>query len=205
MKQNRIERGQAITFRIPSDTPDHILRQLQQLKETERRNFSSTIADYVIKGVSQSASTDRETLNIPLPKPLTKAQRDWVKHEYSEALLGSIIYQLITDPVRSSALLASMTSNSLDINEALYLQEQEYREHQEPETVSEGHSEEEASQDEHHVLADWNTMEQASDDDLDNISWENMSEELEEEDSSEEQSEVSAEDFLGGFLDKLNK
>ncbi len=63
-------------------------------------------------------------ITIPLPKKLTKAQRDWLKHEHSEALLGSIIYQLISDPVRSTSLLAYLNSNSLDIDEALYLQEE---------------------------------------------------------------------------------
>ena len=50
---NEVTRGQTISFRIPSDTPDHILKQLQRLKETERRNFSSKIAEFVIEGVSQ--------------------------------------------------------------------------------------------------------------------------------------------------------
>jgi hypothetical protein len=36
---NEVTRGQTISFRIPSDTPDHILKQLQRLKESERRNF----------------------------------------------------------------------------------------------------------------------------------------------------------------------
>ena len=63
-------------------------------------------------------------ISIPLPKKLSKAQRDWLKHEHSEALLGGILYQLIIDPVRSTALLASLNSNSLDIDEALYLQEE---------------------------------------------------------------------------------
>ena len=63
-----IQRGQAITFRLPSDTPDHILKQMQKLKETERRNFSSKIAEFVLEGVSTSLSKDRETITIPMPK-----------------------------------------------------------------------------------------------------------------------------------------
>ena len=85
-----MKRGQPITFRLPSDTSDHTLKQLQKLKEIERRNFSSKIAEFVIEGVNDSHSKDRETITIPLPKGLTKAQRDWLKHEHSEALLGSI-------------------------------------------------------------------------------------------------------------------
>src|SRR5690606_19153815 len=51
-------------------------------------------------------------------------QRNWLKHEHSEALLGSIIYQLLSDPVRAASLLASLNSNSLNLDDALYFQEE---------------------------------------------------------------------------------
>lgn len=111
-----IERGQTITFRIPSDTPEYLLKQLQQLKETERRNFSSKIANFVLKGVNETNVREREMVTIPLPKPLTKEQKSWLKHEHSEALIGTILYQLLTDPMRATALLTSMnrsTENAL--------------------------------------------------------------------------------------------
>ena len=65
---NEMTRGQTISFRIPSDTPDHILKQLQRLKETERRNFSSKIAEFVMEGVNSSYAREREMISIPLPK-----------------------------------------------------------------------------------------------------------------------------------------
>src|SRR5699024_7609749 len=46
------------------------------------------------------------------------------KHEHSEALIGSIMYQLINDPMRATSLLAALNSNSRTIDEALYLQEE---------------------------------------------------------------------------------
>jgi hypothetical protein len=45
---HEIQRGQAISFRVPSDTPDHLVKKLQNLKETERRNFSGKIAEFVM-------------------------------------------------------------------------------------------------------------------------------------------------------------
>ncbi|MEC5424065.1 hypothetical protein QGM71_11240 [Virgibacillus sp. C22-A2] len=123
MSKKSIERGQSITFRVPSDTPDYLLKQLQKLKETERRNFSSEIAQYVLKGVNETFTKERETITVPLPKQLTKEQKSWLKHEHSEALIGTILYQLLNDPMRATTLLASLTSNSTNINEALYLQE----------------------------------------------------------------------------------
>ena len=121
---NEVTRGQTISFRIPSDTPDHLIKRLQRLKENERRNFSGKIAEFVMEGVGQSYTRDREMISIPLPQQLTKAQRNWLKHEHSEALLGSIMYHLISDPIRATALLASLNSRSIDIDEALYLQEE---------------------------------------------------------------------------------
>ncbi|VEF46260.1 Uncharacterised protein [Bacillus freudenreichii] len=139
-----MKRGQPITFRIPSDTPDHILKHLQNLKETERRNFSSKIASIVMAGVGESLTKQRETLTIPLPRGLSKEQRDWLKHEHSEALLGNIVYQLLSDPVRAVSILASLNSNALEIDDALYLQEEaaaiqeEYEPHVEDEKLTVG-------------------------------------------------------------------
>jgi hypothetical protein len=204
LASNEVQRGQAISFRIPSDTPDHILKHLQKLKETERRNFSSKIAEFVMQGVNTSHAREKETITIPLPQRLSKAQRDWLKHEHSEALLGSILYQLITDPVRSTALLASLNSRSLDIDEALYLQEEVS-----PEELSEYHLKNNSYQEsavaieeESRPPVDLNEM----DDDLSEFDWEGAKEKQpQSEAAGTEEVEPDIEDLLGGFLANMNK
>ncbi|KAB2333105.1 hypothetical protein F7731_16330 [Cytobacillus depressus] len=198
-KSATIKRGQAISFRLPSDTPEHLLKHLQKLKETEKRNFSSKMAEFVLQGVGNSYSRERETITIPVPHRLSKAQRDWLKHEHSEALLGSIIYQLLMDPVRSTALLASLNSSSVDINEALYLQE---------ETVINddllANSEEEPIQSNHELesAAGLDTPE----DDLMAFDWESAKQnEPEEADQENDEMELNLDDLLGDFLTKMNK
>lgn len=110
-----IKRGQAITFRIPSNTPDYTLLQLQKLKETEKRNFSSRIAQFVLNGVGNDLDQDKELITLPLPHRLSKVQRDWLKHAHSEALLGSILFELLADPMRVTALFASLGENVEEI------------------------------------------------------------------------------------------
>jgi hypothetical protein len=193
-----VERGQAITFRLPSDTPDHILRQLQTLKETERRNFSSKMAEYVLEGVGNSLSKERETVTIPLPKQLSKEQRNWLKHSHSEALLGSIVYQLLADPLRATSVLAALNSSSLDIDEALYLQEQDIlstsREQQKAPSVPEVTEEKEV------------VNSPFSDDDLMNFDWNQARDEQAATEEAEiEEEEEDADDLLGDFLAKMNK
>ena len=193
---NEVTRGQTISFRIPSDTPDHILKQLQRLKEKERRNFSSKIAEFVLEGVNSSYVRDREMITIPLPKKLSKAQRDWLKHEHSEALLGGILYQLIIDPVRSTALLASLNSNSLDIDEALYLQE---------EAVPVVQNDPIFDVKDHDKTNE--TFDDQFEDDLSEFKWEVAKQQstettAEEEDSTEE---INVDDLLGDFLSSMNK
>ncbi|MFC4802366.1 hypothetical protein ACFPA1_23960 [Neobacillus sp. GCM10023253] len=192
--ENEIKRGQAVSFRIPSDTPDHILKQLQKIKETERRNFSSKIASFVMEGVSQSFSREKETVTIPLPKGLTKAQRDWLKHEHSEALLGSILYQLISDPVRSTALLASLNSKAVDIDEALYLQETTAFPAPEPLSFSESPFEEE-------IAAGIDL----ADDDLDEFAFETIDQAMSPTEDEADEKDLDADDLLGGFLASMNK
>lgn len=190
-----VKRGQTIAFRLPSDTPDHVLKQLQKLRETERRNFSGKVAEFVMQGVVQSLSRERETLTIPLPKKLSKAQRSWLKHEHSEALLGSIIYQLIMDPVRSTSLLASLNSNATDIDQALYLQE-------------------EAGYEKQAVKVPYNPLEEFGeathqandnevDDDLGDFDWDTLKKNQEE--NNDEEQEESIDDLLGDFLSHMNK
>ncbi|MFC5465684.1 hypothetical protein [Lederbergia graminis] len=194
-KAGTIKRGQAISFRVPSDTPDHLLKHLQTLKETERRNFSSKIAEFVLQGVGSSYTRERETITIPLPHRLSKSQRDWLKHEHSEALLGSIIYQLLKDPVRSTALLASLNSNSLDINDALYLQEDKV------EDPVEQIVEEKVLSSEKELAAtmDW----QEEEDDLSNFTWERSEEDVDADEQHVEKEE-SLDDLLGDFLARMN-
>lgn len=181
---SEIQRGQAITFRIPSDTPDHVLRQLQKLKETEKRNFSSKIAEYVLENVGNSTVQDREMIKVPLPHKLSKGQRDWLKHAHSEAMLGTILYHILSDPLRATSLLASLTSNALEIDEALYLQELPPVEDQE-------------------VEEDIHVRLPVSDAELDNFDWNDNAAIVEE--SSEEVKEESLDDLLGDFLAQMNK
>lgn len=196
MKKNGragIERGQAITFRLPSDTPDHLIQQLQELKDKEKRNFSSKIAEFVLDGVNRHHIKEKETVTIPLPKALSKEQRNWLKHAHSEALLGSIIYQMLADPVRASSFLASFNSHSLDIDEALYLQEQEN-------PILEDN-------DESHTSFDFEADSVLDEDDLMELDWNQIKDEqaasLSENEKNIEEDDV--EDLLGGFLSQMNK
>ncbi|WP_102273382.1 hypothetical protein [Cytobacillus massiliigabonensis] len=195
-----IKRGQAISFRIPSDTPDHLLGHLQRLKELERRNFSSKIAEFVLQGVGQSFSKERETITVPLPHKLSKSQRDWLKHEHSEAVLGSIVYQLLTDPIRTTALLASLNSNSLDINEALYLQE-ELPNEEVPDTEASLASDYLSTFEKKADAEDLSTM-----DDLDTFDWKKVTKDKSitaEEQQADMENDLDS--LLGDFLNKMNK
>ncbi|MBH0175417.1 hypothetical protein IHV09_17735 [Fictibacillus sp. 23RED33] len=189
---NEITRGKTIAFRIPSDTPDHVIKQLQKLKETERRNFSSKISEYVLQGVGQDIQRDRETITIPLPKNLSKMQRDWLKHEHSEALLGNILYQLISNPVRTASLLAALNSNSTDIDQALYLQEDVERE-------------EDSLEQYENPLETEHSTDDFDDDDLSQFDWNSAKRDEPEEKEETQSPEQEMEDLLGDFLAHMNK
>lgn len=197
-----IQRGQAITFRLPSDTPDHIIKQMQKLKETERRNFSSKMAEFVLDGVSNSLSKDRETITIPMPKQLSKEQRNWLKHAHSEAMLGNIVYHLLSDPVRAMSILASLNSNALDIDQALYLQaEPTEKIENESNTITSTNVSTEPEEEQQEFLTD------ELEDDLMNFDWDMAKHEhaATEEDSEENVETESLDDLLGDFLSRMNK
>jgi hypothetical protein len=189
---NEITRGKTIAFRIPSDTPDHVLKQLQKLKDTERRNFSSRISEFVMQGVGQTIQKERETITIPLPKNLSKMQRDWLKHEHSEALLGNIMYQLISNPVRTASLLAAINSNSTDIDQALYLQEDK----QKDEVTLDVYDDKSVN---------LNSIDDLGDDDLSQFDWDNAKREEDDPKEEPQDPEKEMEDLLGDFLAHMNK
>ena len=200
-----IQRGQAITFRLPSDTPDHIIKQLQKLKETERRNFSSKMAEFILEGVNNSLSKERETVTLPLPQKISKDQRDWLKHSHSEALLGSIVYQLLADPIRATSILAALNSNALDIDDALYLQEDG-----QVEIGRRGYAKavERSLEGEREAQEGISTpLTDDFDQDLMNFDFEKAK--IEQTSASEEDQEndelEDVDDLLGGFLDSMNK
>ena len=138
-------------------------------------------------------------LQYPLPKSLNKAQRNWLKHEHSEALIGTIVYNLISDPIRATSLMASLNSNSLDIDEALYLQEEDV-----PELLIEGNSEVVASEDLAGPLSEM-SLDSDDDDDLSNFDWENVKHEEVEEENNPIIEEMDIDDILGDFLSAMNK
>ncbi|UOQ45052.1 hypothetical protein MUN89_03610 [Halobacillus salinarum] len=195
-----VERGQSITFRVPSDTPDHLLRQLSELKDKERRNFSSKIAQFVLQGVNDSLAREKETITVPLPRKLTKEQRNWIKHEHSEALIGSILYQLMLDPMRATSLLASLNSNAYDIDEALYLQEEMAASH-EPSPSPVSHNESTSSLPEEKDEADWGDI----DDKLDDLNLDSLQNDLHTQQEKNEEKEENDDDLLGDFLSSMNK
>lgn len=201
-RNSGIQRGQAITFRLPSDTPDHILKQMQKLKETERRNFSSKIAEFVLEGVSTSLSKDRETITIPMPKQLSKEQRNWLKHAHSEAMLGNIVYHLLSDPVRAMSILASLNSNALDIDQALYLQPEPTEKVEDKFNSNINFSTEPEPEG---IQSEFPTDE--LEDDLMNFDWEQAKQEhvATDEDSVQHVETESLDDLLGDFLSRMNK
>jgi len=184
-KEKELTIGQPITFRIPSDTPNHILKHLQSLKESERRNFSSKIAEFTLRGVNDEISIQKETITIPLPNRLNKAQRDWLKHEQSEALLGSIVYQLLSDPIRTVSLLTSLNSG------ATYTYEQN-------DEIAAAKLDWEPVQSDH-LLDDTKDVRST---DLDDFIWESK-QEIEQTNHKNDKEDLD--DLLGDFLAQMNK
>lgn len=168
-----MERGYVLSFRLPSDTPNHILDYLQNLKDTEGRKFSSKCADLLRKGIGVTAE---DVVTIPLNQSLTKEQRDWLKHEQSEAILQNLITQVLSGAAISVETPAPIVP--------VHIPEPKPPVKVEPKVMKNGLLE----------------VPEEDDDDLGNFSLDNFSIQREE----EEQVEEPADNLLGGFLDRMN-
>ena len=111
---------------------------------------------------------------------VSKEHRDCLKHEHSEELLGSIVYQLMSDPNRTSALFASINSNAIEVDDALYLQEE--------------------SEIEVERINNYSFSDDTADDDLDNFDWQAVKRT-----KNPSIEEVEDLDPLGDFLAQMNK
>lgn len=96
----QFEPGKTISFRLPSDTPLHVSEYLINRKKKLGRKFSSEIAPIFVKAVSQKAlgNTDSDQITISLPEGLTAEQKEWMNHPNTRALLGQLLYQIVTKP-----------------------------------------------------------------------------------------------------------
>ncbi|MFK9119522.1 hypothetical protein ACJEBK_21955 [Peribacillus frigoritolerans] len=96
----QFEPGKTISFRLPSDTPLHVSEYLISRKKKLGRKFSSEIAPIFVKAVSQKAlgNTDSDQITISLPEGLTAEQKEWMNHPNTRALIGQLLYQVVTKP-----------------------------------------------------------------------------------------------------------
>ncbi|CAN7598611.1 hypothetical protein LJR015_001419 [Peribacillus frigoritolerans] len=96
----QFEPGKTISFRLPSDTPLHVSEYLISRKKKLGRKFSSEIAPIFVKAVSQKAlgNTDSDQITVSLPEGLTAEQKEWMNHPNTRALIGQLLYQVVTKP-----------------------------------------------------------------------------------------------------------
>ncbi|MGM0890082.1 MAG: hypothetical protein ACQEW5_24790 [Bacillota bacterium] len=99
----QFEPGKTISFRLPSDTPLHVSEYLISRKKELGRKFSSEIAPIFVKAVSQKAlgNTDSDQITISLPEGLTTEQKEWMNHPNTRALIGQLLYQVVTSPTKA--------------------------------------------------------------------------------------------------------
>lgn len=99
----QFEPGKTISFRLPSDTPLHVSEYLISRKKELGRKFSSEIAPIFVKAVSQKAlgDTDSDQITISLPEGLTAEQKEWMNHPNTRALIGQLLYQVVTKPTKA--------------------------------------------------------------------------------------------------------
>ncbi|WP_049684069.1 hypothetical protein [Peribacillus loiseleuriae] len=96
----QFEPGKSLSFRLPSDTPSHVLKYLTENKKNAGRKFSSNIASIFIDAVSQKAlgTANGNQMNVPLPKGLTSEELEWINHPHTKALISQLLYQVVKKP-----------------------------------------------------------------------------------------------------------
>jgi hypothetical protein len=97
---DRFEPGKTISFRLPADTPLHVLEDLTERKRKLGRKFSSDIASIFVEAISQQVHNHEkyEQVIIPLPPGLTAEQKEWINHAHTKSLFSQLLYQVVNRP-----------------------------------------------------------------------------------------------------------
>lgn len=94
------EPGKTLSFRLPSDTPLHVLEDLTKRKQTLGRKFSSDVASIFVEAISKKVldGEKHEQVVIPLPIDLTEEQIEWINHPHTKSLISQMLYQVVNRP-----------------------------------------------------------------------------------------------------------
>lgn len=93
--------GKVISFRLPNDTPTHVIKHLNARKKKLERKFSAEIASLFIDAVSKKAlnTSDQDSISIQLPKGLTEEQKDWLRNPHTLSMISQMLYQVVQKPL----------------------------------------------------------------------------------------------------------
>lgn len=92
--------GKVISFRLPNDTPNHVIKHLNARKKKLERRFSAEVASLFIDAVSQKALniSEKDSISVQLPKRLTEEQKEWLRNPYTRSMISQLLYQIVQKP-----------------------------------------------------------------------------------------------------------
>jgi hypothetical protein len=88
-----VKPGERIQFRLPSDTPDHILNGLNELKRNSE-NFSAEMQRLVFWALE--VEMDSNNITLPLPSELQLEHRKWLENNENKKMMGRVVYAILT-------------------------------------------------------------------------------------------------------------
>lgn len=112
------EGGKVVSFRLPHDTPQQVLKHLNKLKEKHGRKFSSEIAEKFVASIQEELvnKNPENYLVIPYPKYFKKEAREFLQNDRARAMIGQLIAQLLKDPTSEITLNSSEEEKTTDNN-----------------------------------------------------------------------------------------
>jgi len=102
--------GKVISFRLPKATPTRVLTHLDELKKEHGRKFGGIMASRFVQMVDQEINKKHpeEMLVIPLPTGVSEEEKEFLRNEKNQALIGQLIVQLLKEPGKIAELPRDM-------------------------------------------------------------------------------------------------
>lgn len=97
MKYKPVKAGDVFSFRLPKNTPEDQIKALNKMRNKLERDFGKEIAPLFMEAVVNYTKAS-ETVTVPLPRKLTRPEREKFNDIHVKHLIGHIVFQLILTP-----------------------------------------------------------------------------------------------------------
>lgn len=99
------------------ETSEEFVRYISAIRNDRKKNLSPIALEMMYEGYKSMMGSQEDKILLPLPRRLTRKQKEWLKHDLSVAFLSDVIGRIIdkvtnADSIDITGMIDEVTNNS---------------------------------------------------------------------------------------------